>query len=110
MKQSESKELFELIRDSDKLVDPVAQAHNNAAILWAVRYHAALYFAGLARADRVMYDILLSANTLQDKNLVARLGLDNVARVCDEAAKAENYGNGKLRVERDAPEKDDEVQ
>ena len=68
--KKEAAELAEMVRNTGP------EAH--AAILWAVKYHLALFLWGLETDSHCLEQILLACNTCRDDNIVTRIGLDRL--------------------------------
>jgi hypothetical protein len=50
------------------------------SVMWAVTYHLALFFYGLATCEDVLEKIMLACNSNRDDNLYQRLGLDGLSQ------------------------------
>lgn len=67
----------------NKLADLVRTAPEeaNASILWAVRYHVALFLWGIEPIEQTIDALIKACNTNRDDGIVARFGLEALEKL-----------------------------
>ena len=91
--KEEASKLAELVR--------TAPSESEQSILWAVRYHVALFFWGIQSAEQTLEALLLAANTGRPDHIVERIGLSRLQELRGNALVEIGYGgNNFIRTDK----------